>query len=264
MVLPSPAILCPMLRPQHCLGNIERPKDVFLKRGIGIQSQTSDQPPGHRILPGGLHLALTMAKNPFPGLQVVHRSASLTSPRNLPGICVTTTSASTRTLPLRSGCRLHSQSAATCYRASQGLVLARPSGPPICRAFFVGPASPTNLSCWCIATRTEILSHMPALCYYSRHRKDGTTHHHHHHRLSSHPVHVEGYARYRCYVPPRSFPREQHPSRARGIRRSDSRPCNLGKYSTIRRGRARITRDGYEAKQAESPAAGSKLAAAEA
>jgi hypothetical protein len=52
------------------------------------------------------------------------------------------------------------------------------------------------------------------------------------------PVHVEGYARYRCYVPPRSFPRKQHTRRARGIQESDSRPCNL--ESTAQHGTAEL------------------------
>jgi hypothetical protein len=76
------------------------------------------------------------------------------------------------------------------------------------------------------------------LCATSTAGKGGTTHHHHH-RLFSHPIHVEGYARYHCYDPLGSFP-EHHTSRARSIRQPDSHPCNP--TSTTRRGRARITR----------------------
>jgi hypothetical protein len=136
-------------------------------------------------------------------------------------------------------------------------MLARPSGSYICTGFSVGPASPTRLFCCCTATRS--LGSFPErpLCATSKRRKGGTTHHHHH-RLSSHPVHVERYARYRCHRPARIILPEQTPSRARSIRRADPIPMQNEKHNATQRGRARITREGYEAASSAShPAAGS-------
>lgn len=191
-----------------------------------------------------------MTHYPFPGLQVVHRSASSTFPRNLPGVpCNDNVSVVKDLTPAA-----RTSTSLPAHRTLLSCVPWTDVGPTIWSSHLQ-----SSLRWAGEPDKTFMLVHsdpdpktIPALCY-SRHRKGGTAHQHHH-RLSPHPVHVQAYARYRCYVPLGiKFPSEHHPSRAYGIRQSGLMPMQPGKYSTARRGRDRITKESYEAEASREP-----------